>query len=715
MSPNLQKFSQSACALAVTLLLAACGGGTAEPPPETVPPTLAITDSEAGATATGPVTFTFTFSEDVGTSFTAEDVLVTGGTAGTLTKVSATVYTMVVTPTSGVSGTLSVSVAAGKYADIALNQNTASASASQAYGSGSTSTAFISWDEPEGSVPFTELGTYGDASLAVEAAPGGASGNALKITRSGAQNFGGTYAILDPKLPFTSTNKTITARVYASRAGAVINLKVEVAGGSSVELPATVTAANTWQTLTWNFSDVNTANNYTVIAISPDTDVTIGGAQTYWIDDITVTATSGGGGGGGGSGPSGNTGTCTAPCIDFASAGVGYEGFEGLVSVGQDNDPVDGTNKVAKFVKGPSGQPWAGATIFTASGDKSVTAFDFAASKVVTLRVYSPAAGLKMTLKVENAADPGTNALKTVTTTQANAWETLTFDFTTPTQGSVASGTFNKVSFFPLFDPTVVGPTAPASDTTVYIDELKYTGASGGGGGGGGSGAAIFSAGFSAGNLTASGGGFGGFSGSNQDSFFCAGDPAFCGSGGDFSGGAGSYYYYYYQTKPDPATALYMGIYVLAPGVTAFNDAGDTAGVALGSRTNLKFTLGQNPEWFNSATNNFMIVVDLGKRYVAGGGTCRLQLRNVTTPTAAAATAYTIPWTAFDLVQNCGQSLTVAQALAASPISQISFQGVGGSIALPAGGKTSGANLSNANGDGFYPTTLVLSGAITIE
>ncbi len=70
---------------------------------------------------------------------------------------------------------------------------------------------------------------------------------------------------------------------------------------------------------------------------------------------------------------------------------------------------------------------------------------------------------------------------------------------------------------------------------------------------------------------------------------------------------------------------------------------------------------------------------------------------------------------AFSVVQDCAQGgLTVASALTASPISQVSFQGVGGGIALSAGGQTSGANLSVAAG-GFYPTTLVVVGGITFE
>ena len=132
MSQLAKSFSLSACALAASLLISACGGGGGAT--DTVAPTVTITDNVAAASASGPVTFTFTFSEDVGTSFTAEDVVVTGGVpAATVTKVDATHYTLVVTPTPNTASTINVSVAAGKFKDVALNDNTVAASASQAY------------------------------------------------------------------------------------------------------------------------------------------------------------------------------------------------------------------------------------------------------------------------------------------------------------------------------------------------------------------------------------------------------------------------------------------------------------------------------------------------------------------------------------------------------------------------------------------------------
>lgn len=115
-------------------LLAACGGDEETPPDgtDTVAPTVSITDDVSGV-AEGDVTFSFTFSEDVGDSFAAEDVTVSGGTAGAFVRVSGTAATLVVSPPADMAGTLTVSVAAMSFEDAAGNTNVAAASAEQAY------------------------------------------------------------------------------------------------------------------------------------------------------------------------------------------------------------------------------------------------------------------------------------------------------------------------------------------------------------------------------------------------------------------------------------------------------------------------------------------------------------------------------------------------------------------------------------------------------
>lgn len=73
-----------------------------------IPLVITSTLAEASITQTASQTFTFTFAEAV-TGFVDSDITVTGGTKGTFTPVSPTVYTLDVT---GTGGTVSASVAA---------------------------------------------------------------------------------------------------------------------------------------------------------------------------------------------------------------------------------------------------------------------------------------------------------------------------------------------------------------------------------------------------------------------------------------------------------------------------------------------------------------------------------------------------------------------------------------------------------------------------
>ena len=130
------------CSALIGLTLSACGGGggggggggsSAVVVADITPPTIAISDNVIGATASGPVVFTFTFSEDVGASFSVDDLVVTGGSVGTFTRVGGTQSTLTVMPNSNTTGTLALSVGAGKFADLAGNTNVASAISSRAF------------------------------------------------------------------------------------------------------------------------------------------------------------------------------------------------------------------------------------------------------------------------------------------------------------------------------------------------------------------------------------------------------------------------------------------------------------------------------------------------------------------------------------------------------------------------------------------------------
>ena len=147
-------FSLSACALAATLLISACGGGAAG---DTVPPTATITS--AASTVAGNTTFTFVFSESVGSSFSVEDLVVADGTPSNFTKVNATTYTVEVTPTSSAVPTLTLPT--GKVFDLANNPNVVAFTVTPSVATCSTTALTCA---PASSIPNGALTVYSDAS-----------------------------------------------------------------------------------------------------------------------------------------------------------------------------------------------------------------------------------------------------------------------------------------------------------------------------------------------------------------------------------------------------------------------------------------------------------------------------------------------------------------------------------------------------------------------
>lgn len=231
-----------------------------------------------------------------------------------------------------------------------------------------------------------------------------------------------------------------------------------------------------------------------------------------------------------------------------------------------------------------------------------------------------------------------------------------------------------------------------------------------------------FASGLATGGKTVEGGAFGGYSGSDLDGWNCGGGTPTCGSGGAFTdtvAADATYFYYYYQTPTIPAAGEYVGIFLQYPGLTsAFPSATDQPGLQLGNQTVMKFNFNQNQEWFSSATNNVGILLTLGKHYVdVNGNNCNVKLLSVFTPTSVSGTAYAIPLSSFVVNADCSVAgLTAASALAASPISQIDFQGDGGSAKLTAGSVSTGSNMSVPTAAPVvYPTTLVIAGAITFQ
>ena len=119
---------------------------------------ITITDNTE-STATSDVTYTFTFNEDV-TGFTVDDIIVQNGTKGTFTQVSASVYTLVVTPDSEEVGNITVSVAENVAQDSNSNGNLAVINTLQTFDTDTTApvltiTDNISAEQANGNIIFT--------------------------------------------------------------------------------------------------------------------------------------------------------------------------------------------------------------------------------------------------------------------------------------------------------------------------------------------------------------------------------------------------------------------------------------------------------------------------------------------------------------------------------------------------------------------------------
>ena len=501
-SPNLLTVT----ALAASLMLSACGGGSGEAPPagvsapaDTTGPVVTITDSAVETTATGPVTFSFGFNKDVGTSFTVDDITVTGGTKGAFTRVNGTSATLVVTPTPNSTGTIIVSVAAGAALD-AKGNGSAASSSQQLFDTvlRTQMSLPVSFDTAGVGYGLTGFGGAEDSSIVVD--PTNAANKVAKVVRAaGAETYAGTTITdirggvqtgLSPKIPFNATDTRMSVRVWSPDAGIPVRLKVEDSAdpNKSVETEATVTTAAGWQTLTFDFKTqaagtaaLNLGFNYNKATIFFDFGRAKAAAvaKTYYFDDLAFVPGAAAGGGGGAA-------TTTTITMDETTppALTGFGGAEDSTVV---VDPTNAANKVAKVVKSATAELWAGTTVSNLA-NQAIAPIGFSAGNTtITVRVWSPTAGTPVRLKVESATDPTKTVETEATTTVANGWQTLSFNFANPAAGTAAlnlATTYNKASIFFNFGTT---GAAAGGARTYYFDDVTYpaAGSTGGGSGGG--------------------------------------------------------------------------------------------------------------------------------------------------------------------------------------------------------------------------------------
>ena len=164
--------------------------------------------------------------------------------------------------------------------------------------------------------------------------------------------------------------------------------------------------------------------------------------------------------------------------LTFDDAIIDYNlsGFGGADNSTVVTDPTLSTNKVAKVVKSATAFSYAGTTItgLAESGFTSKIPFTLSDTKM-SVRVWSPNAGIKVRLKIEDHTNSAINCEADATVTTASGWQTLEFNFSNKA-GNLdldISKNYDKVTIF--FNFGVTG--AVAGLKTYYFDDLKFVSA----------------------------------------------------------------------------------------------------------------------------------------------------------------------------------------------------------------------------------------------
>ncbi|MDP3504662.1 MAG: hypothetical protein Q8S33_30265 [Myxococcales bacterium] len=193
--------------------------------------------------------------------------------------------------------------------------------------------------------------------------------------------------------------------------------------------------------------------------------------------------------------------------LTFTGAGTTLAGFAGADDSQIVGDPECGpasANRVMQVGRSPTAMVFAGTTVSTLAGSQVLRINFSAGNTLMSVRVRSPVAGIRVRLKVEDAAVMANSVETEAVTTVANAWETLTFDFSRQVTGTPALNfafTYNRLIIF--FDFGTAGSAANAR--TYFADDIAFVGggmtpdAGSGGGSAGGSAAGGSAAGGSAG------------------------------------------------------------------------------------------------------------------------------------------------------------------------------------------------------------------------
>ena len=261
-----------------------------------------------------------------------------------------------------------------------------------------------------------------------------------KMVKNAGDPWGGSWIGLGGPIDF-SANKVFRMKVFSPRVGAKVLLKVENAGNGNIafEREVLTTVANAWEDLAFDYRTINASNDYHNIVVIFDNGTPGDGSAnfTFFMDDIRLTDAM----------PNSRIDlpvTFDVPGVNYTVTDFGNNQTVDAV------DPTNANNKVKKTTKVNGAETWAGTTIGTNTGFATAIPLTAAASQM-SVRVYSPAAGIRVLLKVEDHTNGQRSVETFATTTTSGEWETLIFDFNNNAPGTPAfnpNTTYTMASIF---------------------------------------------------------------------------------------------------------------------------------------------------------------------------------------------------------------------------------------------------------------------------
>ncbi|WP_294822481.1 hypothetical protein [uncultured Flavobacterium sp.] len=272
------------------------------------------------------------------------------------------------------------------------------------------------------------------------------SANVAAMTPAAGAVWTGGFLTLDSPVNL-SANKFIRVKIWSPAAGVPVLLKLEhlTDGAIGVEATAVTSVANQWEELVFDYTAASTTQQYSKLVFFFNA-AGSGTGDTYYFDDIVQSA----------------TGVPLAFPITFEQGGVDYTftDFQGAATTvinNPHNDTANPSSKVAQFFKPNASQVWAGS--FLTLTDP----IDFTTNKIIKMKVWSPTTGTPVIVKFENAAGAN-NIERVVSTTVANQWEELTFNF----NDIVSANNYIKIVIF-------FGGGQPGTGANYYFDDIQLT------------------------------------------------------------------------------------------------------------------------------------------------------------------------------------------------------------------------------------------------